>query len=617
MKHKKIKRKEKQKIISIIAIMIFLLSTTIVTSTSMPRGVEGTIYYPDGHTEIFSGIPVTITNLNTSEVKTAWTGIGTSGRYSIALNWEYNASIEIKVKNPHHENSTTLKLEGVIRNVDLNINMTFDNVPPNITSTPITEALAEYEYKYQVTGFDWNNDEITYSLSEAPSNMSITPEGLITWTPERTQFGNNTVIVNASDGEDYSLQEFVVYVYVINEAPNIVSEPITTVNRNELYEYAVDVVDEDYEFLEYDVFRGPEGMVFIENILTFRMDNSHEGEYIVIIDVRDMLGDLGRQIFVLGIIEPEPTSIRRTSGIEETIKILEDQKTEIITRTKIFELSKDLVVKKVVIQEEEEITLTIKETTPVEERVKTINTLAYKYFKITPNKNVTGKTIITFSVKKQWLEERGIKPEEIILKKYKDGDWKEQTTTPIKEENNEYLFEAETQGLSLFVVTHKEGVQPLPKPILIHQAKTNYLFIGEIMLIDEEEKPITLSKKETEKLNNKIRIKAENKETKETSEFETRIIGNKIIYQGSITGNIGNNVEIIISIDKKEITHLTTIKNIINEENILLKETNFTQIKTNRYIITITAIILILLSIYMIIKKLKLNESKNENEKKQ
>jgi len=604
---------ENFKILLNIMLIIFTIITlsNIVNSVPSPQGIEGTIYHPDGLTEVFEEIPLTITNLETQEKIIAKTGIGTSGRYSIALSWENNPLIEIKVQNPYYENSTTITLEGMMRPVNLNINMDFGNVPPNITSTPITEAVAEYEYRYEVKSFDWNNDEITHTLKEAPENMSITSEGLITWTPGRSQFGNNTVIINASDGEYYDLQEYELYVYVIKESPSIISEPIRTVKRGELYEYEVEVIDEDYEFLRFEVFRGPEGMTFVDNVLTFQMNNSHEGEYIIIIDIIDIMDEVERQIFILGIIEPEISS---RSEKEDVINDKIGPRIILITGIKDFEINNtDLVIKKISINNEEEITLEIKETNPLDEGVRTINTKAYKYFTIKPNKAVTEKTTITFSVNKKWLEENGLKPGEIVLKKYKEGFWENQYTKPLKEEKEKYLFEAETQGLSLFVITHIDEAKPLPTPIQISKIKTNYLFIGEIQIINDAEKIISLNEKQLDEINKKMQIKGLNQKNNETGKFETRIVGNKIMYYGSITGNKGDEITILLDLNKKEIKHETTIKDIINEENIQINEKDISKIKRNNAII-ILFIITILIIFYVTMKPI-IENKKNKNKK--
>ncbi len=75
------------------------------------------------------------------------------------------------------------------------------NRNPIITSMPVTTATVNQVYYYDVDAIDPDNDPITYSLSTlSPRGMIINPNtGLITWTPDATQLGDNDVIVLAQD----------------------------------------------------------------------------------------------------------------------------------------------------------------------------------------------------------------------------------------------------------------------------------------------------------------------------------------------------------------------------------------------------------------------------------
>ena len=58
------------------------------------------------------------------------------------------------------------------------------NVAPQITSTPVTSATVGVAYSYDVNASDANGDTLTYSLTQAPTGMTINAStGLIAWTP--------------------------------------------------------------------------------------------------------------------------------------------------------------------------------------------------------------------------------------------------------------------------------------------------------------------------------------------------------------------------------------------------------------------------------------------------
>lgn len=60
------------------------------------------------------------------------------------------------------------------------------NTPVKITSSPLTEAVKDKLYSYQVKVLNQENDKLVYSLTQGPVNMVINQNGLLTWTPKET-----------------------------------------------------------------------------------------------------------------------------------------------------------------------------------------------------------------------------------------------------------------------------------------------------------------------------------------------------------------------------------------------------------------------------------------------
>ena len=575
----------------VITLSLFF-SVCVIAEPPSGLGVEGKVYYINTEVEVFEGVPVTVTNLNTSEVVVGKTGLGSSGRFSFVLNWEKDHSINISASNPFHSTYVVKKLNGSIRNLFLDLNMTFDNVPPEFLSTPSTEALAEHEYSYLIKTFDWNNDEVSLSLVEAPSNMSLV-DNMISWIPERGDFGNHSVIINASDNENYTLQEFVLEVFVINEAPNIVSTPVTNVMRNELYEYEVLVIDDDYEFLEYTVFRGPSGMYFNGNVLTFVMDDSHEGEYVVIIDIFDRFGEVGRQIFLLMIDEPEPVP-RRSPGRFVDDKNIEINEKDItvtvgdivvsdglisISGVSVFDLSalfkknvfeKDFVVRSVFIDSDDFLVLSIGETNPLNERIKSTSTRTYKFFFIRSDKVVVEDVVINFIVDDYWLNITGLSPEDIVLIKFVNGSWVELPTNFLNKEGSNYLFESVSPGLSLFAITHKKDAVVLERPVLVNTVTVNKIVTGKIVVFDDLGDDLVLSFDELKKLKNNLKLKMTNQDSGDEFFVELFILGNNLFFQENIEGD-DFIVELFVKKDILVSEHVS-MKEFVNEINIALNK---------------------------------------------
>ena len=102
------------------------------------------------------------------------------------------------------------------------------NIPPVISSSPITQVNEGAAYLYQVVASDADGDTLAYSLSQSPSWLSINPStGLISGTaPSVTANTNYAVSVNVSDGVNIVTQSYTLTVDYI--AP-IISDTIPPV----------------------------------------------------------------------------------------------------------------------------------------------------------------------------------------------------------------------------------------------------------------------------------------------------------------------------------------------------------------------------------------------------
>lgn len=81
------------------------------------------------------------------------------------------------------------------------------NNAPVITTSPVTTAVVNATYTYDINATDADNNTLTYSLDIFPAGMTInSATGLISWTP--SAIGNYTVRVGVSDGIDSVLQMY-------------------------------------------------------------------------------------------------------------------------------------------------------------------------------------------------------------------------------------------------------------------------------------------------------------------------------------------------------------------------------------------------------------------------
>jgi serine protease AprX len=92
---------------------------------------------------------------------------------------------------------------------------------PNITSLPLSSAMENRSYLYQVTATDPDGGALTFALDSAPAGMTIgLANGLISWTPSHAQIGSNAVAVRVTDSTGLSAaQNFSILVAAINRPP--------------------------------------------------------------------------------------------------------------------------------------------------------------------------------------------------------------------------------------------------------------------------------------------------------------------------------------------------------------------------------------------------------------
>jgi hypothetical protein len=123
------------------------------------------------------------------------------------------------------------------------------NDPPIITSEPVTLVTEDVLYTYDVnaTDIDPTDDVLTYTLTTAPTAMTINPTtGMINWLPTNDDVGDHTVIINVTDIHGATAtQNFVITVLNTNDPPVITTTDVTTATEDSLYEVDYDAYDPD------------------------------------------------------------------------------------------------------------------------------------------------------------------------------------------------------------------------------------------------------------------------------------------------------------------------------------------------------------------------------------
>lgn len=136
------------------------------------------------------------------------------------------------------------------------------NRSPVITSTPATQVVENDVYIYKVVATDPDDDILTLSLVNAPTNVVLdaaTQE--LRWATVIGDAGTYPVTLRVDDGSGgVAEQSFVLTITTFNLSPEITSEPITIGVENALYTYLVQASDRNNDALVYSLENAPTGM---------------------------------------------------------------------------------------------------------------------------------------------------------------------------------------------------------------------------------------------------------------------------------------------------------------------------------------------------------------------
>ncbi|MEW8525378.1 MAG: putative Ig domain-containing protein [Candidatus Thiodiazotropha endolucinida] len=146
-----------------------------------------------------------------------------------------------------------------------NFTVTVHNVEdaPVITSTAVVTATEDMPYSYDVEAVDPDDgDSLTFALPVAPTGMTIdSTSGVISWTPLSNQTDDHLVSVTVTDSTGLTAtQDFTLNVVNVNDAPEILSTPVTTARELEDYAYQLEVIDRDNDPVTYEIVVAPDGM---------------------------------------------------------------------------------------------------------------------------------------------------------------------------------------------------------------------------------------------------------------------------------------------------------------------------------------------------------------------
>ncbi|MES9863929.1 MAG: putative Ig domain-containing protein, partial [Candidatus Thiodiazotropha sp. LLP2] len=225
--------------------------------------------------------------------------------------------------------AVTIQVEdqtGLTAEQSYSLTVTMANLPPSITSIPVTAATETETYQYDVEANDPNpGDVLSYELTIAPTGMTIdSATGLINWLPPLSSAGQHAVTVRVEDQTGLSAeQSFSLTIAMANLSPSITSTPVTAATETETYQYDVEASDPNPgDVLSYELTNAPAGMTIdtATGLINWLPPLSSEGQHAVTVRVEDQTGLTAEQSYSLTVamanLPPSITSTPVTAATE-------------------------------------------------------------------------------------------------------------------------------------------------------------------------------------------------------------------------------------------------------------------------------------------------------------
>ena len=183
--------------------------------------------------------------------------------------------------------------------------------PPTFTSTPVTTAIEDSPYTYNIVTNDPDTgDTLTITAPTLPTWLSIVDNGngtaTLSGTPLNGNVGINNITLRVNDGTTDADQIFTITVTNTNDVPFFTSAPITTAAQDTLYTYNITASDPDLgAVLNITAPTLPAWLTFTDNgngtaTLSGTPTNANVGIHNITLQVSDGIANVN-QIFAIDV----------------------------------------------------------------------------------------------------------------------------------------------------------------------------------------------------------------------------------------------------------------------------------------------------------------------------
>jgi hypothetical protein len=272
------------------AAMIFLvvLITSIATALALPPTV--TIVASPNPAQTSSTITAVAVDLSGTGI--AWTRIFENGVKVKECSTSVCVYVAVHTTPGVRTYYATTSDNGGRTATSSTINVNFENSAPvlNYIGDRVVDEGSLLEFT--ISGYDYNNDTLTYSASGIPSGATFDAvTRTFSWTPGAGQVGTWNVNFSVSDGTLSDSEVIVITVnpLIVNHAPVLDAIGDKDVEVGELLEFTINASDIDGDALTYSTSMLPPGATFdaVTRIFSWTPADGQNGTYNVNFSVSD------------------------------------------------------------------------------------------------------------------------------------------------------------------------------------------------------------------------------------------------------------------------------------------------------------------------------------------
>ena len=265
-------------------------------------------------------------------------------------------------------------------NVQINVN-NVNRMPSAIDASLIINE--DTEQTIILKGSDSDNDDLRFVIISNPSNGGLlnfdSANGTVTYTPNKNFNGDDSFTFKVNDGiSDSNVGRISIAIQPINDAPSVISSPVTSTIEGTPYRYDVDAFDADNDALIFSLASKPNGMSINSDtgLISWVPTFEQRGIHIVIVEVSDSALK-AFQGFRINVVDFN----RAPSAEDMSVVMNEDTSQAIMLRG--LDVDNDRLTFEIV-------------TNPANGRLSNFNSNGQVTY--TPNRDFNGNDIFTFKV---------------------------------------------------------------------------------------------------------------------------------------------------------------------------------------------------------------------------